>query len=208
VDRALWRPLFVVGGLLWVMGGATHPSAPTDLSFNDNLAVMMEQDAWVPSHSLMAVGMTLILVGLVVVRRGGTFPVTSRLMTFALVAAALNVVEMVVHTMAFVDRQELAADEAAPIAFTHLGLALIAYPLLGVAVVLLALRLARESTLLRTVAVIGVVGGAANALSVPLAAATGGNTFDFLFPVGAIGIAAWLVGVAAVGLAGRPTAAA
>jgi len=194
-----WRPLLVAAGVLSVIGGGTHPSAPTDLSFNDNLAVMMEQGAWVPSHLLLAAGYALLFAGLFVVRREGAWPIGSRLLTFAVAVAALNLVEMLVHTAAFVDRQELAADESAPVAFTHLGLAAVAYPLLGIAVVLLALQLARV-TWLRALAVVGVIGGAANALAMILAITTGGNDFDFFFPIGAIATAVWLVGVSAVGV--------
>ena len=188
-------------GLLFAVGGSQHPDAPTDLSFRDNLAVMMEDDAWVPSHVLMATSGILLVAALLVVRRGRLWPAAERLLPFALVAATVNAVELVFHTLALVDRQELADGESPPLAMTHLALSVVAYPLFGIAIALLAWRLASGwSPPLRVLAVVGVVGGIANALSAPVAILTRENTFDFLFPVGGIAIAVWLVAIGAVGI--------
>lgn len=200
-----WRLPVAAAGLLLVAGGGMHPEAPDDLSFRDNLAAMMEDDAWVPGHTLVAVSAALVLVALVAVRRSGAWPVTPRLLRLATVAAGLNLVEAVLHTASVVDKDQLAAGETPPVTLGHLIAAVIAYPLFGAAIAALAWTLARNwSPPLRAVSGAGIVGGIATAFSAPLVVVARVQEFDLLFAVGAIGIALWLT---VLGLAGlRATA--
>ncbi len=203
--RVPWRPLIGLAGVVSFVGGGMHPQAPDGLQFRDSLAAMMADGAWVPGHALLGIGSALALAGLLAVRRTGAWPAASTALPFAVVAAAINTLELVFHTAAVIDRDELAAGEWPPLALVHLGMAVAAYPLFGVAIAWLAWRLLASWSLpLRAVSVAGIVGGIANALAAPLTILLRDPDFAFLFPIGGIGISIWL---AVMGLAGlRSTA--
>ncbi len=177
--RGAWRPVLVVSGLLLFIGGGMHPSAPEGLSFRDNLAAMMEDDAWVPGHALMAVSSALLVVGLMMIRRRNSWPEAAKVLPVAVAAAAFNTFELILHTASVVDKEELAAGESPLIAMAHLTAAVIGYPLFGIAIAVLAWKLLRSwSAPLRAVS---IVGGIANALSAPIAIVSQKNDFDFCF---------------------------
>lgn len=191
--------MVAVSGALLFVGGGMHPEAPDDLSFRDNLAAMMADDAWVPGHSLMAIGAAVLLVALLIVRRRGSWPEAAKIVPFAVVAMAVNVVELILHTASVVDKEELAAGESPVVTMAHLGAAVLAYPLFGAAIALLAWQLMRSwSVPLRAVSA-GIVGGIANGLAAPLVILTQKQDFDVLFAIGGIATAVWLV---VLGLAG------
>ncbi len=161
---------------------------------------MMDDGTWVLGHALLAVGSALFFAGLLVVRRTGAWSAASHALRFAVVATVINTLELVFHTAAVIDKDALAGGDWPPLALIHLGLAVIAYPLFGAAVVWLAWRLLRTWNLpLRVFSVAGIVGGIANALAAPLTILLRDPDYAFLFPIGGIGISLWLT---VVGLAG------
>ncbi len=195
-----WRPWVVAAGSLLFIGGGMHPEGGDGLSIRANFALMMADDAWVPGHSLMAVGAALLLVGVLLARRERAWPVPDTVMRFGVVAAAANVVELVIHTIVVVDKDALASGETQVLTALHLATAVAFYPLYGVAVAVLAFRLAGAwGRPLLAVSAVGVVGGVANALSAPLVILTEDSSYAVLFPVAGIAISVWLV---AFGLAG------
>ena len=104
-------------------------------------------------------------------------------------------------------RLALHAGHTAPIAFTHLGLAAVLYPVSGLAVVYLAGTLARiQRGLRRVVALLGVVGGLAHAVVVPLTFLSPDTEFTPLFAVAGVLLALWALGTAATGAADQTAA--
>jgi hypothetical protein len=199
-----WRPLMAAAGLVLLVAGGMHPDAPNDLSFRDTLAAMMDDGKWVPAHALLTVSMVLLAAGLVAARRRGVWPAAARLLPFAILAAAVNTVEAVLHTVSVVDTDELAAGESPPIAVAHLVAAVIAYPMLGVAVAALAWKLMPSwSPGWRAFSIIAMIGGIAYTLSTPLVVVARLGDADFLFPLGAIPMALWFTLVGIVGV--RPS---
>lgn len=92
-----WRALFVVGGLIYFIGAFFHPRGMT-------MSDMLVDPQWIPSHAGVFFGLLLLTLGLVSFRR--TVPPSSSLrtwLTVTLVLAVLQLVEMALHTMAYVD---------------------------------------------------------------------------------------------------------
>ncbi len=201
-----WRLAVGVSGLLLFAGGGMHPDAPEGLGFRESLAAMMADDAWVPGHSLMAIGAVALLMGLVLVRRADAWPAASRLLPAAVVISVANVVEAVFHTASVVDKEQLAAGGTPPVAFIHLALAVVVYPAFGLTIAALAWKLSASwSPALRAVSAAGVIGGLMHASSAPLVILTQNDAFDVLF-LGAIPIAVWSVVLGIAGLrAAAPT---
>jgi len=182
----LWRPLFLLAGILILMGGPRHP--------NGTMAEMLADPEWVPAHALMLASFIALLLGLVLYRRAFALPGrTSRWVRLAAVGTALQAVEMAVHTGAFVDHANLVAGRATPVLTTHLWLAVVAYPVFAVAIVGLILATARDRSLASPwVAWIGVLGTLAWGAAAPLAILTDLEWVGYLFP-GVLGLAVWLV---------------
>jgi len=192
--------LIGAAGVVSFVGGGLHPESQDGLSFRDSLVAMMEGSTWVPGHALLAVGSALFLAGLLIVRRTGAWSASGHALRFAIGATVFNTLELVFHTVAVVDKDALAGGDWPPIATLHLGLAVVAYPLFGAAIVWLAWRLLKSWNLfLRVFSVLGIVGGIANALAAPLTILLRNPEYAFLFPIGGIGISLWLTVVGLVG---------
>ncbi|RBY81072.1 hypothetical protein DQ239_00100 [Blastococcus sp. TF02-09] len=164
---------------------------------------------WVPGHTLVVAGTVLLAVGLWLARRHGVWPPAAALpLAVAVGALSLYAVETVVHLAAVVDSDALHAGHDAPVAFTHLGLAAVLYPVSGLAVVYLAATLARlQIGLRRVVALVGVVGGLAHAVVVPLTFLSPDTGFTPLFAVAGVLLALWAAGTGAAGARAEQTAA-
>jgi len=195
-----WRPLVAVAGLLTFVGGAMHPDASAaNLPLRANFASMMANGSWVPGHLIMTVGGAFLLGGVVLARRD--WPLSDALLRLALVAAVLNLVELVIHTAVVVDEAALRAGETHVLTALHLAGSGISYPLFGITVAILAWRLAGAwSRPLWVVSAVGIIGGICNALSTTLALLTGDSNYGFLFPVAGISISVWLFVLGVAGL--------
>ena len=129
-----WRALFVAGGLSYFIGSFFHPRG---MSMNE----MLVDPAWVPAHAAVFAGFVLITAGLLVFRRFGSLPQTmDRWMIVALVLAVFQIIEMGLHTMAYVDEAALSHGEfhsgmSTPILTTHLWLSTLAFTPFAVALV-------------------------------------------------------------------------
>jgi len=199
-DRS-WRLAVGIAGALTFAGGGMHPDSADGASLQEGLAEMTAfTGEWVTGHGLMTAGSAMLVLGLLAVRRAGAWPAAARVLPFALVATAVNTVELVLHTAAVTDHDRLAAGEWPPLTVAHLSAAVVAYPLFGVALVALAWRLLPTwAPPLRAVAAAGMVAGVANALAAPLTVA-GVDGANELFPIAGIGSALFLVTAALAGL--------
>jgi hypothetical protein len=196
-----WRLALLASGAALLAGGPMHPDSDASGSIREELATMTADEMWVPGHTLVVVGTVLLVVGLWMARRRQVWPRTAdRPLAVAVVALSLYAVETVFHLAAVVDSHALHHGHAAPVAFTHLGLAAVLYPVSGLAVVYLAATLARiQGGLRRVVALFGVVGGLAHAVVVPLTFLSPDTEFTPLFAVAGLLLALWALGTAATG---------
>ena len=123
----------------------------------------------------------------------------------ALSAADLDLVQRettrVFHLAAVVDSHALAHGGDAPVAFTHVGLSVVLYPITGLAIAGLALSYGRAfGGWRRVVAGVGIVAGLAQATSVPLTLVLPDAELSPVFAAAAILTAVWAIGTGAGGV--------
>lgn len=145
-NRPLWRALFVVGGLFYFVGAFFHPRGMS-------MSEMLVDAAWVPSHSAVLVGFILITLGLAHFRH--TVPVSSamnRWLTATFVLAIFQIIEMGLHTLAYVDAGALSHGDfhggmSTPVLTTHIWLSTLAFTPFAVAFLGLIWRGMKERVL-------------------------------------------------------------
>jgi len=194
IDRSLsqvaggagWRSLFVIGGLLYVAGGFQHPQG--------SMAEMLANPIWVRGHATTLGGLLVLTAGLVLFRRARPGASVNRWLLPSIVAAALESLEMAVHTMAYVDAHALAASHSTPVLTTHLWLATLVYPCFGVALFGLIRAGQRERSLgSRWIGWIGMVGAVAHGIVMVLVHPLEIGAASVLFPVSVIFMSLWFV---------------
>ena len=200
-----WRIALIAAGLTMLAGGALHPDSDAQDSLREELAAMTADSRWVPGHTLLVIGTALLVTGFWTARRRQVWPRSvDRALMVATVALSLYAVETVFHLAAAVDSHALHHGDAAPIAFTHIGLASVLYPISGLAVIYLAVTLARaQSGVRRAVALIGVPAGLAHASSVPLTMLWPDVEFTPVFAAAGILLAIWALALGITGAAAR-----
>jgi hypothetical protein len=201
LDRYFWQLALIASGLLAAVGGGRHPDVAAEgNTAREELAVMTADDAWVPGHALLALGVALLALGLWGARRSGRWPRADQALKVGVVAICLYLVEAVMHTAAAVDSEALAHGHSAPVAFTHLGLAAVLYPLSGIAIVWMAHAMGTDWGRLRFLSVLGIVGGCVHAVSVPATLLLPDTETSPLFATAGMLLAAWALVVGLVGL--------
>lgn len=187
-----WRLILVVSGLLIVAGGRMHPDAEATDSLREELATMTADPLWVPGHTLVMLGTVGIAVALWWARSLGIWQRAGKALTVAAVAMSLYSVETVFHLAAVLDTHNLEHGHAAPIAFTHIGLSIVLYPLSGAALAWLGTRLLRtESGIRRVVPVLAVIAGVLHAVVIPATLIFPDAEISPMFAGAAIGMALW-----------------
>lgn len=205
IDRTnLWRVALVAAGVTMAVGGPLHPDSDAEDSLREELATMTSGDTWVLSHSLVALGTALLAFGLWSAYRNRAWPgSTTKALRWAAIAFTAYVVETVAHLAAVVDSDALAAGDPAPIAFGHMGLALVLYPISGFALARLGVALFRAvRTPEKVFGVVAVVAGVIHAFSVPLTVLLPDVEMTPAFASAGMLIAAFSLGV---GIAGART---
>lgn len=199
---ARWRIAFVLAGATMALGGRMHPEADAEDSLRQELATMTAGDTWVLSHTLIALGTALLAIGLWSAHRSRTWPTSTRLpLKVVAVTMSVYVVETLFHLASVVDSDALADGGPAPVAFTHVGLSLVLYPLTGLTFAWLSARLFRAVGLPEKVfGVIGVVAGLLHATSVPMTIVFPDAELSPMFAGAGMLFAAWSLGLGISGL--------
>lgn len=189
-----WRLALGLSGLFLFAGGPLHPEGDANLDFYGATASMLADPNWVPSHALMLVSFVLLLLGLIGLARSGLMQGRMATLTRVVVfGAVVAVVEGVLHLMAVVDTAALKAGGSTPILNAHLGLAVVAYPLIGLPFAALAWFGGLRRMLTHpVVGAIGALGGISHGIAAPIVILSRDQRFSFLF-MGAIFIAIWLI---------------
>ncbi|GIF01068.1 hypothetical protein [Paractinoplanes rishiriensis] len=201
-----WRLALVTSGILMLIGGPMHPEADAKHPLREELAIMTAHPDWIPAHLFVVLSTALLAVGLVAAYRRKAWPAIHRALGIAALAVSLYVVETIFHLAAAVDSHALHHGGAAPVAFTHVGLSVLLYPVSGLAVAYLASRqLVAWRGPRRFAGLPGVAGGLMHALSVPLVLALPNTELTPMFAGSAVLIAVWSL---VTGLAGAPRPAA
>jgi hypothetical protein len=182
-----------------------HPEADAAEPLRQELATMTEDPDWVRSHTLIVVSTVLLATGLwLAIRRGDWPTAVRRPLLIAAIAWTAYVVETVFHLASAVDTEALRDGAAAPVAFTHIGLALILYPVSGAAIAWLGARTFAVAELPgKAVALVAVLAGLAHAVSVPLTVLLPDAEISPLFAAAAVLLAVWSVLTSVVGFGRR-----
>jgi hypothetical protein len=184
--HGLWRGCFLLAAAFILTGGPQHPGG--------SMAQMLAHPKWVIAHVLVLGGFLALFAGLALYGRGGVLPErTRRWRRIAIVGTALQAVEMVFHTISYVDHGHLVAGEPTPVLTIHLTLAFILYPVFGVTMAGFILATARERTLASPwIAWLGLIGVVAHGAAPPLVLGFGWTGARILFPMVML-FAFWLV---------------
>ncbi len=181
----MWRIWFVVGGLLY-LGGLQHPHGA--------LVDMLPDPAWIRAHVTILAGLVVLVAGLVSFRR--SVEVSLRLrrwVGFAIVMTAFEVLEMAVHTFAFVDADALASGAATPVLTTHLGMATAIYTPYAISMIGLIWLGQREGALGSPwIGWIGLFGAAAHGVVMWLVFVFEVSGSGILFPL-SVSLAIWFI---------------
>ncbi len=197
-----WRLWFVVGGVLY-LGGLQHPHGA--------LVDMLADPVWVRAHVTILAGLVVLVVGLVSFRRSvHVSPRLRRWLGFAIGMTLFEVLEMAVHTIAFVDADALAAGASTPVLTTHLRMALAIYTPYAVAMMGVIWLGQREGVLGSSwIGWIGLFGAAAHGTVMWLVFVLRVSGSGILFPL-SVSLAVWfiLAGVWPTGAEAETTGAA
>jgi hypothetical protein len=195
--------LTAVAGILFIAGGALHPAVTRHVSFARHTANMLARGTWLPSHSLLLVSLIVLGGGLARLRRScGDDARLEAVVLVAMAAIGLGALELVFHLAAKVERADLLAGRHVPIVATHEALAVVAYPIYGIALAAVAVELARtKGGIFRSVALLGIAGGILHGIAAPLVVLSRDQDLSFLFK-GAVLLGIWMV-IAGAALARR-----
>jgi uncharacterized membrane protein YozB (DUF420 family) len=196
-----WRLAFVAAGLTMAVGGPMHPESDAEDPLRQELATMASGDTWVLSHSLIALGTALLAAGLWLAVRHGSWPsATHRALRFAAIALSVYVVETIFHLATAVDVDALRDGEVAPVAFAHIALSVVLYPVSGLALAWLSVTLLRSVPFPhKLLAVAGLAGGLLHAVSVPLTLLFPDTELTPAFAGAGMLMAAWALGTGIAG---------
>jgi len=189
----IWRALFGVGGLLYFVGAFFHPRGPT-------MADMLVDPAWIPAHAAVLVGLSLVTMGLVSFRRSVLVsPTMARWLLATLVLALLQIIELGLHTMAYVDAGALAHGAfhgglSTPVLTTHIWLSTLAFTPFAVAFLGLIWTGTRERVLGSPWFLwLGVVGAVAYGTVMWLVFILQIDGAGLLFPIAHLAVPLWFV---------------
>jgi hypothetical protein len=109
------------------------------------MAEMLVHHDWFIAHATLVAAYVTLVAGLVLFARTPGLSDSLRLWArLAAGGAALEALEMAVHTAASVDAANLAAGLPTPVLTTHLNMALVIYPLFGTAMAVFMIKGMRE----------------------------------------------------------------
>jgi hypothetical protein len=171
------RGAFVLAGVLMLAGGPLHPDG--------TMAQMLLHPNWVLSHALMTCGFAALVLGTFLLPPGVTWTAGARRWRqLALAGAVLQTIEMVFHTVSYVDANNLVAGQSTPVLSTHLALSVVCYPAFGATWIGFIIATARERLFGPPwIAWLGVAGALAHGLSAPLVVGLGVEGARILFPL-------------------------
>lgn len=197
-----WRFAFVLAGITMAIGGSNHPEGDAEDSLRDELATMTSDDAWLMSHTFIAAGTALLAFGLWLAYRHRSWPrPTHRALRVVAITMSLYFVETLFHLATVVDSDALASGDTAPIAWGHVGLAIMLYPISGITFAWLNTRVLKAATLpMKTFGAVGIVAGILHATSVPLTLVFPDTEFSSVFASAGILLAVWSLGLGIGGL--------
>jgi len=189
---------FMIAGIAFTVGGASHPSDSGTGNKVKQLHDMLVDSSWYPSHAALLLAMILFAIGLFGLRkRADLAPGVERLLDIAFVIACVAVVSMGVHLGTALDAESVADGHQSLVSrIETVSEAIDAVWALALAALALAGGVTR--TIGNRIALaFGVAGGVAFALASATIPYT--DTFDPLFKAGSL-LAIWAIIVGVIEL--------
>lgn len=181
----MWRMLFIVGGALFFAGSYQHPRG--------EMLEMLRHPVWFRSHFIILIGLIMITSALVIFRRSLPSRSLDRWIMLATIAAALESVEMAVHTISMIDADRLAAGHATPTLTAHLSMATVIYPIYGVIMIGFIFKAQKAGVMGSPwIGWIGMIGALAHGMVMGLMW-LGVPGVRILFPIAAISLSLWYI---------------
>lgn len=199
-DR-VWPWVLIAAGVLFVIGGALHPSEDSSLPDAEATAETLGAATWIPSHASLLVSTIGFLIGLFALVRSDVPLSTAarRAAWVATVGGALYALEGVFHLAAFADEDALLAGDSTPFLSTHTTMAVVVYPLFTFAVAALAV-LSRATLTHPVIGIVGALGAVIFGLAPALVGLADIESLGWMFPVGGSLMALWFTAIGVTAL--------
>jgi hypothetical protein len=154
-----WRTCFVLSAICMGIGGPQHPGG--------TMQEMLADPIWFSAHAWVVASFVAMTAGLVLLDRSAVLSQQVRWwLRIAVIITAIQAIDMVVHTAAYVDLENMLAGRATPVFTSHMILTMIIYPIFGVLISGFIIVAARERALGNLwVAWIGVAGALAHGVA-------------------------------------------
>lgn len=177
IQSYLWRLLFIFGGILMLIGGPQHPGG--------TMLEMLQNPVWFKSHVYILAGFTAWTLALWLFRRNGSFTeTTDKWLRFGIIVSAIQTVDYVFHTMAYVDAEALAAGGSTPILTIHMWMTAIIYPIYAFGMIGM-IWAAQKNRVIGTTWIgwLGMLGAASHGIAGVFVAGFGVSELRILFPM-------------------------
>lgn len=185
-------PAFVLAGIAFLIGGATHPTDSGEGNKVLQLHEMLVDPSWYPSHALLLVAMALFATGIFAYRqRRALTPGMATVLKYAFVIACIVTVSMTVHLFAALGADSLAEGEHSLMSRVQTVNEIVVQGVWALSIAALAFLGGLTRTVGNRLTIpFGLVGGVAFAIASATVPYT--DTFDSLFKVGSL-IAVWAI---------------
>lgn len=177
IQSYLWRLLFILGGILMLIGGPQHPGG--------TMLEMLQNPVWFKSHAYILAGFTAWTIALWLFRRNGSFiESTDKWLRIGVIVSAIQAIDYIFHTMAYVDAEALAAGGSTPILTIHMWMTVIIYPIYAIGIVGM-IWVIQKNRVLGTpwIGWLGILGAAAHGTAGLIVAGLDIEQLRFLFPM-------------------------
>ena len=181
-----WRGAFVLAGVLMLIGGPLHPQG--------EMVEMLVHSNWILSHTLLTFGFAALVLGVMLSARALTWTERAgKWRRAALIGAILQTIEMVAHTVSYVDGPNLAGGASTPVLSTHLAMSVAFYPVFAATWIGFIIATQRDRVIGSPwITWLGVIGALGHGLSAPLVVGLGVEQARILFPLLML-FALWLI---------------
>jgi hypothetical protein len=197
--RILGAASLMLGGIAFIVGGATHPKDSGHGNKVEQLHDMLVDPSWYPSHVVLVLSTGLFAVGVLTLRRRTDLgPAVARVVGVVAVIAVVATIGMTVHLFEAVKSDALADGEPSFYSWLQTANEIVVDASWGVGMSVLAVVGGLTRTLgNRVTLVLGLVGGTCFALASATIPFT--DAFDALFPVASL-LGLWAVVVGSLQL--------
>lgn len=160
-----------------LIGGPQHPGG--------TMLEMLRNPIWFEAHVYIFTGFTAWTFALWLYRRNGSFnESTDRWLRIGIIVSAIQAVDYIFHTMAYVDAEALEAGAATPVLTFHIWMTIFVYPVYAVGIIGM-IWITQKNRVLGSqwIGWLGILGAAAHGMAGVFVAGLNIVQLRFLFPL-------------------------